>query len=304
MDFGRELKISLLEERVPIALELLDDCTVCPRNCHVNRTAGKFGVCGIDSTVLISSANLHHGEEPPISGERGSGTIFLAGCNLKCVYCQNYPISQFRNGQPASISQLADYMTRLEIRGAHNINIVTPSHCIPQIMAALLEAYKNGLRLPIVYNSSGYDKVSSLCLLDGIIDIYMPDMRYSSGEIAECYSSAEDYPEINKLAIREMHRQVGLLKLNGQGIALNGLLVRHLILPGSISGSEQIFKFIADEISQETYVSLMSQYFPAHKALNINKINRRIIKGEYREALKAFNKAGLINGFLQPFVNK
>ncbi|OGC92706.1 MAG: hypothetical protein A2W25_06930, partial [candidate division Zixibacteria bacterium RBG_16_53_22] len=305
-------KIALLEERTPGALALLDDCTVCPRDCHVDRNAGSVkGICGVDSRLKVSSANLHFGEEPPISGDRGphkaphasqqgqagpslpsvrdgSGTIFLSGCNLKCVYCQNFPISQQRHGDYVTIERVAFMMLDLERRGAHNINFVTPSHYLPQLMAAMLAAYKQGLTLPIVWNSSGYDKVETLRLLDGIVEIYMPDMRYSEGENARCYSAASDYPEVNRAAIKEMYRQVGDLVLDKDGIAVRGLLVRHLVLPENISGSKEIFEFLAHEVSPKTYVSLMSQYFPAHKALSIDKLNRRILKSEYQEALDAF----------------
>ncbi len=301
MRFSIEDKISRLVERLPQALELLKDCTVCPRDCHVDRTNGKTGICGVTDTVLVSSANLHYGEEPPISGSRGSGTIFFSGCNLKCVYCQNYPISQLRNGEPVTIDRLAEMIIQLEIRGAHNINFVTPSHYVPQIMAALLSAYKQKFSLPLVYNTSGYDSVSTLQMLDGIIDIYMPDMRYSREESSQCYSQAKDYPEINRAAIKEMFRQVGTLQLDDDGIALQGLLIRHLVLPENIAGSAEIFRFIAEEISPETFVSLMSQYFPAHKALKLEKLDRRILKKEYQQALDQFEQAGLGNGFAQPY---
>jgi len=300
--FSPESKIELLEKRVPDALALLDDCTVCPRECGINRNEGEVSHCGVDSRLKISSANLHHGEEPPISGHSGSGTIFLSGCNLKCVYCQNYPISQYRHGEYATIEKLAQKMMQLQDRGAHNINFVTPTHYIPQLMAAMLEAYKNGLVLPIVYNSSGYDKVETLKMLDGIVEIYMPDMRYSNGESSKCYSDAENYPEVNRAAIKEMYRQVGDLKLDDDGIATKGLLVRHLVLPENISGSEDIFKFLVNEISADTYVSLMSQYFPAHKVTDIEELKRRINKDEYITALDAFEKAGLYNGYAQPYI--
>jgi putative pyruvate formate lyase activating enzyme len=301
-DFSNQAKIARLETRVPEALSLLDDCVICPRECHVNRTAGSVkGICGVDARLKVSSANLHYGEEPPISGTRGSGTIFLSGCNLKCVYCQNYPISQLHHGEYAIVNDVAGIMLDLEHRSAHNINLVTPTHYIPQLMAALLAACKDGLNIPIVYNTSGYDKVETLRLLNGIVDIYMPDMRYSQPESARCYSAAKDYPEVNRAAIKEMYRQVGDLELDDEGIALRGLLVRHLVLPENIAGSEAIFKFLAEEISPETHVSLMSQYFPAHKAVSMDKINRRILPSEYQQALDAFERAGLGNGFIQPY---
>jgi len=300
-DYSPEKKISLLEERAPGALELLKNCTVCPRNCEIDRTQGETSHCGVDARLKVSSVNLHFGEEPPVSGRKGSGTIFLSGCNLKCVYCQNYPISQHRHGEYVTREQLADGMLELEKGGAHNINFVTPTHYVPQLMAAMLTAYKQGLRLPIVYNSSGYDKVETLKLLDGIVEIYMPDMRYSSEESSQCYSSAEGYPEINRAAISEMHRQVGDLILDDDGVAVQGLLIRHLVLPHGISGSEAIFEFLAREISKGTYVSLMSQYFPAYKATSLDKLNRRLLKEEYKTVLDAFDRTGLYNAYAQPY---
>jgi putative pyruvate formate lyase activating enzyme len=299
--FSLESKIALLEERTPGALGILKSCSVCPRNCKVDRTQGETSHCGVDARLKVSSINLHFGEEPPVSGINGSGTVFLSGCNLKCVYCQNYPISQFREGRYMTAQGLADGMLRLERGGAHNINFVTPTHYVPRLMEAMLLAYKKGLTLPIVYNSSGYDKVETLKLLDGIVEIYMPDMRYSSEESSKCYSAADNYPQINRAAIKEMHRQVGDLEVDERGVAVTGLLVRHLVLPHGISGSKAIFEFLAKEISKETYVSLMSQYFPAHKAFSIEKLKRRLIGEEYKAALDAFEKAGLSNGYAQPY---
>lgn len=300
VDYSPEKKIALLKDRTPGALELLKSCTVCPRNCEIDRTQGETSHCGVDARLKVSSINLHFGEEPPVSGVRGSGTIFLSGCNLKCVYCQNYPISQLRHGEYVTTEQLAHGMLELEKGGAHNINFVTPTHYVPQLMEAMLLAYKRGLTLPIVYNSSGYDRVETLKMLDGIVEIYMPDMRYSNDESAQCYSSAEGYPEINRAAISEMHRQVGDLILDDDGVAVQGLLVRHLVLPHGISGSEAIFKFLAEKISKNTYVSLMSQYFPAHKATSLEKLSRRLLRDEYKVALDAFDRAGLSNGYVQP----
>ncbi len=299
--FSAESRIALLSQRVPKALKLLEDCTVCPRECHVNRMAGETSICGMDARLKVSSANLHFGEEPPISGYRGSGTIFLSGCNLTCAYCQNYPISQIRHGEYMTSAEVAEAMLELERRGAHNINFVTPTHYVPQLMESMLIAYRKGLSLPIVYNSSGYDKVESLRLLDGMVDIYMPDMRYSREESSLCYSQAKDYPEVNQAAIREMHRQVGDLLVDSEGIADKGLLVRHLVLPEGIAGSREIFEFLANEISANTHVSVMSQYFPANRAPRMPGINRRLKNSEFKEAVDAFHAAGLHNGYIQPY---
>jgi putative pyruvate formate lyase activating enzyme len=299
--FSPESKIALLEERAPAALEILKDCNVCPRDCRIDRTAGKVSHCGVDARLKVSSANLHHGEEPPISGSRGSGTIFLSGCNLKCVYCQNYPISQLRHGDYMTADEVARRMMLLQDRGAHNINFVTPTHYVPQLMEAMLNAYKQGLELPIVYNSSGYDKVETLRMLDGIVEIYMPDMRYADSGHSGCYSDVPDYPEVNRKAIKEMFRQVGDLKLDSAAVATQGLLIRHLVLPNRISGSKEIFDFLAKEVSIGSYVSLMSQYFPAHEANSIENLKRRLKRDEYKEALDAFEESGLYNGYIQPY---
>ena len=298
--FSRESKIAILEKNLPAAKEMLSPCRVCPRECMVDRKSDELGECGMPEKIGVSSANLHYGEEPPISGSRGSGTIFLTGCNLHCVYCQNFPISQYRNGKYYSPDEVAKMMLNLERRGAHNINFVTPSHYMPQLMEAMLIAYRDGMTIPIVYNSSGYDSVEILQLLDGVIDIYMPDMRYNNGSHSGKYSDVADYPEINRAAIKEMNRQVGILTLN-KGIGVKGLLIRHLVLPGSISGSKEIFKFIADEISPETYVAVMSQYFPAYRACDFPEISGRLDEAEYDAALEWFSDAGLHNGFIQPF---
>ncbi|MCP4582786.1 MAG: 4Fe-4S cluster-binding domain-containing protein [candidate division Zixibacteria bacterium] len=298
--FSIESKIAILEKNVPLALEYLSDCTICPRECHVDRTTDDSGECGMPAELGISSANLHHGEEPPISGTGGSGTIFLSGCNLHCQYCQNYPISQYRNGEFYSSAEAASMMIDLEKRGAHNINFVTPSHYVPQLMEAMLIAYKTGLTMPIVYNSSGYDSLEMLKLLDGIIDIYMPDMRYDDPSNSAKYSDVTDYPEINRIAIREMHRQVGVLRVEDE-IAVQGLLIRHLVLPKGISGSKVIFDFIAGEISAETFVAVMSQFFPAYNACNHPDISKRLTQAEYDEAIAWFDEAGLANGYIQPY---
>jgi putative pyruvate formate lyase activating enzyme len=294
-----ERKIRLIGERLGRAYRLLNPCRVCPRTCGVNRPAGETGVCGMGGTPEISSDNLHFGEEPPISGTRGSGTVFFAGCSLRCVFCQNYPISQMRHGNRVTIRRLADLMLGLQVRGGHNINLVTPTHFAPQIMAALLSAYRRGLTLPVVYNCGGYESLDMLRLWDGIIDVYMPDMKYADPEEAGRWSGAPDYPEVNRAVVAEMARQVGPLELDEEGIAKRGLLVRHLVLPENRSGTDLILRFIADRISPETHVSLMRQYFPAHRAHGLPPLDRKITDAEYDEARQSLERAGLENGWIQ-----
>ena len=294
-----ELKISLLKSRLKKAYTLLKSCEVCPRKCRAKRLTGEKGICGAGFHPIVSSDNLHHGEEPPISGFRGSGTIFFTGCSLGCVFCQNYPISHLLHGNQNTVPRLAEIMLRLQKIGAHNINLVTPTHFTPQIMAALLIAYKKGLKIPIVYNCGGFESLNTLKLLDGIIDIYMPDMKYSDPELAKIYSSARTYPEINKAAVKEMYRQVGDLQIDENGIAKKGLLIRHLVLPENIAGTKEVLRFIAEEISPNTYISLMSQYFPAYKALSIPAINRRITHAEYKQAREYLEQFGLSRGWVQ-----
>jgi putative pyruvate formate lyase activating enzyme len=292
-------KIKRIRTRLKEAYALLKFCHVCPRQCGIDRLKGQIGICGMGFHPVVASDNLHHGEEPPISGIRGSGTIFLAGCNLGCVFCQNYPISHILHGNKVTIPGLASMMLRLQKAGAHNINFVTPSHFAPQIMGALLIAYKQGLSIPLVYNCGGYDSLEMLRLWEGIIDIYMPDMKYNDSRMAEKYASAPDYPEINKTAIREMYRQVGSLQLDEEGIAQSGLLIRHLVLPENIAGSGKILKFIAEEISQDTYISLMSQYFPAYKAVDMPPLHRPLKPYEYEKARSYLDFYGLHRGWVQ-----
>jgi putative pyruvate formate lyase activating enzyme len=291
-----------LQNRIEAAYKLLESCRVCPRECGVNRLKNdKLGFCRSGLNPVISSVSPHHGEEPPLSGTKGSGTIFFANCNLRCVYCQNYPISQLGNGEERSPGELACRMLWLQEQGCHNLNLVTPTHFMPQILKALGIARERGFNLPIVYNTSGYDSLESLRLLDGIVDIYLPDMRYSDDRTSLKYSIAPHYHEINRVAIREMYRQVGNLKLDAQGIATRGLIIRHLILPGGLSGTEKIMKFLAEEISKDVYISLMSQYFPAYKAAEHKEVNRRITEEEYDDAYDIKMKYGLKNGWVQEF---
>ena len=288
----------ILEKRVGEALEALKDCHLCPRNCGVNRYE-KAGFCRTGRYAMVSSFNAHFGEEPPISGYRGSGTIFFTHCNLRCIYCQNYPISQLGHGEEVSPEELAQMMLTLQNWGCHNINLVTPSHVVAQFLESLLLAVERGLNIPIVYNSSGYDSLEALKLLDGVVDIYMPDLRYSDNEAGRKFSGVDDYVQVSRTAVREMHRQVGDLQLDREGVAIKGLLIRHLVLPNGWAGTKATMEFISREISRGTYVSLMSQYFPAYKAVQNPQLNRRITKSEYEEAKKAMLQAGLENGWFQ-----
>lgn len=248
----------------------------------MDRAAGEVGVCGVGREVLVSSVSKHFGEEPPLVGSGGSGTIFLAGCNLKCVFCQNYDISHGRHGSPASEEELAVMMITLQSAGVHNINFVSPTHFAVQILIALEIAEEMGLNVPVVYNSGGYDSLEMLKLLEGHVDIYMPDAKYADPGMSAKYSGAKDYPERMKAAIKEMHRQVGDLVIE-DGVALRGLLVRHLVMPGGIAGSKEIIDFMADQISSNTYFNLMRQYHPCYRASEFPELMRNIDPGEYLE---------------------
>ncbi len=257
----------------------MNPCTLCPRNCKVYRGRGQTGFCGITDTPLVNSVGPHFGEESVLVGFGGSGTIFFAGCNLGCIFCQNYDISHYRQGDKVTVEQLADFMLELQGRGCSNINFVTPTHIIASIAEAVELARNRGLKIPTVYNSGGYDSVETLKLIDGLIDIYMPDMKYANGDIAKKLSSAEDYPQINREAVREMHRQVGDLKIE-KGLAVRGLLIRHLVLPNNLAGSFEIVDFLADQISRDTAINVMEQYRPCFKANLHREINRRPTRDE------------------------
>ena len=252
----------------------IDPCTLCPRRCGVHRRNNQMGFCGIGDVPRVSSVGPHFGEESVLVGSGGSGTIFFAGCNLGCVFCQNFDISHHRQGQTTIIEQLAQSMLELQYYGCSNINFVTPTHVAPAIIAALELARKEGLTLPTVYNTGGYDSVETLKLLEGFVDIYMPDMKYADTKVAEELSAAPDYPQINRDAVKEMHRQVGDLKTE-KGVATRGLLVRHLVLPENLAGSFEIIDFLADQISPKTTINVMDQYRPCYKASSHPKINRR-----------------------------
>jgi len=272
---------------------MLEECWVCPRHCGVNRLAGESGKCHITSQVLISSYGPHFGEEAPLVGRHGSGTIFFTYCNLRCVFCQNYTISQLGEGSPVNREELARMMLSLQAKGCHNINLVSPTHVVPYILDALELAVRAGLYLPLVYNSGGYDCVETLKLLDGIVDIYMPDMKYSDERTAEQLSGTKDYPEVNKAAIKEMHRQVGDLQLDEQGVAQCGLLVRHLVLPNQLAGTEEVVRFLAQEVSTDTYLNIMAQYHPCYKAFDIPLLSRPVNKQEFYEAIELAHQQGL-----------
>lgn len=288
-----------LLQRIRESYRRLAVCDLCPHDCGVNRIKGERGICGAGLKPKIASANLHRGEEPPISGTKGSGTIFLSGCSLKCVFCQNFPISQFSNGMEITTGELSSRMLKLQKRGAHNINFVTPTHFLPQILAALWLAIPHGFRLPVVWNSSGYEKVDALKLLEGVVSIYLPDMKYSDNLHAGKVSSAPGYTQINRAAVLEMLRQAGHLRLDDSGIAERGMIIRHLVLPEGRGGSAETLHWIAKNIGLETHIALMSQYFPAHKALKIDGLNRPLNQNEYDAAVSALEDAGLDNGWVQ-----
>ncbi len=282
-----------LLRRAEEALEILRNCTLCPRHCEVDRVSGERGFCRTGDMPIISSWGPHFGEEPPLVGRGGSGTVFFTHCNLGCLYCQNYTISHLGEGQEVSFEKLASVMLSLQQMGCHNINLVTPTHQVPMILMALVIARQRGLSLPIVYNCGGYESVQTLKLLEGIIDIYMPDFKYWDSDVAKRYSLAEDYPDRAKEALKEMHRQVGDLVINAEGIAERGLLVRHLVLPGGLAGTKEVVRFIAEEISRDTYINIMDQYHPCYRAFDHPPLDRRITSSEFREAVEFARRAGL-----------
>ncbi|MCX8028425.1 MAG: radical SAM protein [Brevinematales bacterium] len=280
-----------LREKADRLFEMLKECSICPRLCKVIRTNGQKGFCKVGCYPMVYSYTPHFGEEDILVGRRGSGTIFFTGCNISCVYCQNYEISQLMRGKEVDFETLADMMIELQDLGCHNINFVTPTHQIPQILKSLEVAIEKGLNIPLVYNSSGYDSTEVLKILDGIFDIYMPDIKYSNNTFAEKYSFAPNYFEIAKSAVREMYRQVGDLVVEN-GIALRGLIVRHLVLPKGIAGSYEVLKFISEEISTNTFINIMKQYRPLFKAYKYNEISRRIYEEELYEVVNIAKEMG------------
>ena len=289
----RSYEQGLLKQKVDEALEALRCCTLCPRNCRVNRLEDKFAVCKVGRYARVSAAFHHFGEEDVLRGWRGSGTIFFSWCNLRCQFCQNFETSQIGEGEDLSQDDLARIMLRLQNTGCHNINFVTPEHVVPQILEAVLLAVQSGLRLPIVYNTSSYDSLHSIRLMDGVVDIYMPDFKLWDRERSRRYLVAPDYPEVARQVVRAMHEQVGELMVNEDGLATRGVLVRHLVMPGMLEDTRQIMRYLAG-LSPDTYVNVMDQYYPAWKAKTTHQeINRRLFPREMEEAMAAAREAGL-----------
>ena len=282
-----------LDERIAEAQQRLSPCRVCPRHCKVDRLSDEKGICQTGVKAVVSSYAPHFGEESPLVGSGGSGTIFFTHCNLLCIFCQNYEISHLGQGIETDPGQLAAMMLSLQRQGCHNINFVTPSHVVPQILVALPKAIEKGLTVPLVYNSSGYDSLETLKLLEGIVDIYMPDFKFWDKDLAKRYAKAPDYPEVAQKAILEMYRQVGDLVMDDEGVAVKGLLVRHLVMPGSLEETREILRFLAREVSVDTYVNVMDQYRPCGEACHCPPIDRTLAGGEYQQALKLARDAGL-----------
>lgn len=289
----QSLSESEFSEKINRAGDILTDCRLCPRECHVDRTSGERGFCRTGDMPFVSSWGPHFGEERPLVGRYGSGTIFFGNCNLGCLFCQNYSISHLGEGTEITHEKLADIMLSIQTGGCHNINLVTPTHQSPAIIKAVRIAREKGLNIPLVYNCGGYESVDTLKILDGIIDIYMPDFKYSDKKCSSRYSDADDYPEVAKEAIKEMHRQVGDLQIDENGVAQRGLLVRHLVLPEDVAGTSEVVRFIAEEISKDTYINIMDQYHPCFKAFDNPPLDRRITDKEYSDAIKYALKAGL-----------
>ena len=281
------------------SMQLLRDCTLCPRACHVNRLTGNVGYCGQTASVQAARAALHYWEEPCISGENGSGTVFFSGCCLRCIYCQNHDIALGKAGKPVSIAHLAEIFLTLQKKGAHNINLVTPSHFIPQIIDALTRAKNAGLTLPIVYNTGGYEEVTSLRLLDGLVDIYLPDLKYCSAELGRQFSNAPDYFDKASAAIAEMYRQVGAIQLDNTGLLKRGMIVRHLILPEQTKDSKKVLRYLHETYGDTIYVSIMNQYTPLAHVAKLPPLDRRITPEEYANILRFAERLGIDNGFIQ-----
>jgi putative pyruvate formate lyase activating enzyme len=288
------LRSGELKRRVAEAYARLEACDICARECGVNRRLSTEGAgCRTGERAIVSSYGPHFGEEEPLVGRGGSGTIFFSWCNLRCQYCQNYEISQVGTGQQVEPEDLAKMMLSLQSQGCHNINFVSPSHVVPQILAGLLIAAQAGLRLPLVYNTGGYDSLKTLALLDGVVDIYMPDAKYADPGVAQRYSKIRNYPAVNQAALKEMHRQVGDLTMDDRGVAQRGLLVRHLVLPSGLAGTAEVVRFLRDQISPNTYINVMAQYRPCYRAHGLPPLDRSITNQEYAEAVHLAQEAGL-----------
>lgn len=286
-----------LDRRIEKLYKILESCELCARKCRVNRLEGEEGYCRSGKELVVSSYHPHFGEEPELVGIHGSGTIFLTNCNLLCIYCQNYDISHLGDGETKTEAEVASYMIELQnFYRCHNINFVTPTHFAPQLVKAIKLAVEKDLKLPIVWNCGGYENVETVKLLEGIVDIYMPDIKYGQVKPAKKYSNAPDYFEVVKKAVKEMHRQVGDLKLDERGIAYRGLLIRHLVLPDNLAGSEEVLMFVA-KLSKNSYVNIMDQYRPAGDAWKFKELGRRITSTEYHKAIDAARKLGLHRGF-------
>lgn len=284
----------LLKKKIDQAYKLLASCVLCPRKCKVDRLANELGLCKTGRNAVVASYDSHFGEEAPLVGTHGSGTIFFTHCNLLCIFCQNFDISHKGVGNRVGDEQLAQMMLSLQKDGCHNINFVTPSHVVPQILSALEIAIKEGLNIPLVYNSGGYDSVTTLTLLENVFDIYMPDFKFWEPKIAEETCDAPDYPEVARNALIEMHRQVGDLIIDNNGLAQKGMLVRHLVLPNRLAGTRDIMRFIANHISRNTYVNIMPQYRPCGKVSNFKGLSRHLEGNEYQEALEIAREEGII----------
>ncbi|MBM3253057.1 MAG: radical SAM protein [Candidatus Omnitrophica bacterium] len=297
-DTNREDKLKILERALDTFNRILERCWLCPRKCGVNRLNGEKGFCKSAKEIYISSFGPHFGEEKVLVGRFGSGTIFFTGCNLGCVYCQNYTISQLYEGYRISERELADIMLSLQQKGCHNINLVTPTHLVPQIMRALYYAIKEGLTVPLVFNCGGYESLSIIQMLKGIIDIYMPDIKYWESSASEQFSNAKDYPLIAKTAVKEMYNQVGDLLIDKEGVAYKGLLIRHLVLPNNLAGSKEILEFISTHISKYSFINIMDQYRPCFEAFKYPQLSRSITIEEYKRVIELAHSYGLKRGFL------
>lgn len=301
-EYSPRLDTVRFRERVEAAFDVLRSCELCPRNCRTDRLAGESGFCKLGKEPVVSSYGPHFGEEPPLVGRYGSGTIFLTGCNLGCIFCQNYDISHLRRGSEVTIEEMSEMMLELQERGCHNINFVTPTHQVPQILRALLHARERGMVLPVVYNCGGYESIKILKLLDGIVDIYMPDAKYMDAATAKRLSGVSDYPEVLKRVLVEMHKQVGDLHVSIDGIATRGLLLRHLVLPQGLAQTADLVEFVATNISKDTYVNIMGQYRPCYKAYKFPPLDRSVNYDEVEEAKEMARSAGLHRGFTGDYI--